>query len=98
VNVNTAPAPVLIALFEDLPESVAKNLIEQREKEPFIDMNNFKDRTKAFKLLNPNMADVKSDFFVLNSNVRFARVELSYAALVQRAQNGPPALLWQRQQ
>ncbi len=98
VNVNTATAEVLTALFEDLGLDAAKDLVEKREKDAFDDLNAFKERTKTLKLLNPNMIDVKSDFFLLNAAVQFSRTELSYLALVQRQPAGRPKLLWQRQQ
>ncbi len=98
VNVNTAPAEVLIALFEDLSPETAKDLVTKREKDAFADLNAFKERTKTLKLLNPNMIDVKTDFFLLAANVQFNRTELSYLGLVQRQPAGRPRLLWLRQQ
>ena len=98
INVNTASPEVLTALFEDLTLDAAKDLAAKREKTPFDDLNAFKDRTKTLKLLNPNMIDVKCDFFLLTANVLFNRTELSYTAMVQRQPTGGPKLLWQRQQ
>jgi general secretion pathway protein K len=96
LNVNTAPAEVLLAYIQDRPEQV-KQLVRERVDKPLRD----KDGIKAWlgRSLTPeedSHLGVHSDYFYVRVQVAQDDVELSTDALVARAPNGLSATLWRR--
>jgi general secretion pathway protein K len=104
VNVNTAPAEVLGALVENYSVSQANSLVAQRKSAPFRELTFFATQVNA---QDPTaieaVADVKSDWFLVDSHIKLDRATLNVEALVSRAAtNGPsiirsPEVKWIRQ-
>ncbi|MFC4159564.1 type II secretion system minor pseudopilin GspK [Chitinimonas lacunae] len=98
VNVNFAPAEVLMALLPGLDLPTAQSLVRQRETEPFLQLSQF---TAA---LPPALADlvtadklsVTTRYFYTDADARFGRVSLSYRALVERFNDQVPRIVWMK--
>lgn len=96
INVNTAPEAVLNALFPDLSMQVAQ-LARERARKPLRSAEDVKAWAsgKLTAALESRVA-VRSDFFSVRVHVAQDDVELSTDALIARAANAPPAILWSR--
>jgi general secretion pathway protein K len=104
VNVNTAPAEVLGALLENYSVSQASSLVAQRKSAPFRELSYFASQVNApDQTVVEAVADVKSDWFLVDSHIKLDRATLNVEALVSRASmNGPsiirsPEVKWIRQ-
>jgi general secretion pathway protein K len=104
VNVNTAPAEVLGALVENYSVSQANSLVAQRKSAPFRELAFFATQVNAQdQTVIEAVADVKSDWFLVDSHIKLDRATLNVEALVSRAAtNGPsiirsPEVKWIRQ-
>jgi general secretion pathway protein K len=99
VNVNTAPAEVLAALVEGMTVSEANSLVVRRQQAEWRSMAFFQDAINN-RTVASNTADVKSDWFLVNSRIRLDRAALDAEALIQRSpmlQAGGPKVWWIRQ-
>jgi general secretion pathway protein K len=100
VNVNTAPAEVLAAVVPDMSVSEANTLLVRRKQAAWRGLNYF---TEGLGGRTPveGAADVKSDWFLVDSHIRLDRAALDAQALIQRAGNllagGGPKVRWIRQ-
>jgi general secretion pathway protein K len=102
VNVNTAPAEVLAALAPQYSVTQANSLVEQRKRAPWRNMGNFAAQVQMDVQDAGAVADVRSDWFLVQSRIRLDRGALNAEALVSRAPNGPqlistPEVKWIRQ-
>jgi general secretion pathway protein K len=95
INVNTAPAELLAALFNG-SVSEGQNLVVARKRAPFINVGSFKDNAKKPLLLQDSDLDVRSDYFLVISRVKLDRAELVSWSLIHRDQNGTQ-VLWIRE-
>ncbi len=97
VNVNTAPAEILMARMTSLSESEAATLIASRRIASFRDVPDFLARLPGKKIsLDGGEVTVSSDFFLVTG-----RVTIDYAAqhiegLIERHRAGT-RLVWTRQ-
>lgn len=101
VNVNTAPAEVLAAVA-NVSMSAANTLIVRRKQAPWADKANFDTEVGSQTAgMAPNSADVKSQWFLVDSRIRLDRAALDAEALVHRPLNmmasGGPSVAWVRQ-
>jgi general secretion pathway protein K len=96
VNVNTAPAEVLVALVEGLALPEAQALARRLATEPVRNREEFHARLRPE--LKPNIGDVavSSQFFVVYGRAKVGGADLRMEALLQRAGAGFPAIVWQR--
>jgi general secretion pathway protein K len=92
VNVNTAPAGVLVAI--GLPEAAADQVVADREEEPFEQVDDF--------LSHPSVSDVEllreegqtedlgvtSDYFLVYVQVEVARARVFLYSVLYRDQDG----------
>lgn len=97
VNVNTAPAEVLAARIDTLSLSDANALVASRTTASFRDAGDFNNRLQGKPLGDAEgKIDIKSNFFLVNGNVRMNRAGLEVQALIER--NGPrTTLIWIRE-
>jgi general secretion pathway protein K len=99
VNVNTAPAEVLAALA-DKSISEANTWVARRKQAPWRDLPHFETDAGVPPSLS-NVADVKSDWFLVDSRIRLDRAALDAEALIQRIPNlaagGGSRVVWIRQ-
>ncbi|MES2831939.1 MAG: type II secretion system minor pseudopilin GspK [Pseudomonadota bacterium] len=112
ININTASAEVLHAVFTDLPVAQAKTIILDRDKTPFqsfvdmqsrhsvkIDTPDSEGRGSGGRPASPN---VTSKYFLLDGKVKLNRAGLDVRALIKRSAESTSSLattetLWIRE-
>jgi general secretion pathway protein K len=96
VNVNTAPAEVLAAVVEAMSLSDAQSVVATRKRTPFANVGDFNVRVQGRKSL-ANVV-VRSDYFLVLSQVRLDRAALESWALIKREPNSAPtSVVWIRE-
>lgn len=95
VNVNFASAEVLAAVIEGLSLSDARLMVQQRQGQPYKDIENFKQRLphKGVKVVDSDIS-VKSDFFWVTGRASVGKSQVVTQALLQRNNNWPK-VVWQ---
>jgi general secretion pathway protein K len=88
VNVNTASPELLAALVQNMSVSEANALVVRRKQAPWQDINYFTAGLGAGKTLEPDTADVVSEYFLVESRVRLDRAALNAEALINRKLGG----------
>jgi general secretion pathway protein K len=98
VNVNTAPAEVLAALFQDLSMADAKALVEARKSGYFQDQADFRAHLPASKVkqIRDNDFSVNSRYFMVTSLANFGRAQSGYKALLARRGEEWPVVVWKK--
>lgn len=98
INVNTATTPVLMAVIEDLTESEAEQLIEDRGEDGYQSIEDFMAHQLVMER-QPTAADitVASAYFMINGNVRFGRNQVNLHSLVFRAEDARVNLVMRSQ-
>jgi len=101
VNVNTAPAEVLAAVPSDMSVSEANTLIVRRKQAAWRGMEYFKQQIGENRTIEPQAADVRSSWFLVDTRIRLDRAALDAQALIHRSENmlagGGPKVVWIRQ-
>jgi len=100
VNVNTAPPELLAALVANMSVSEANTLVAQRKQAPWKDMGNFKTALGNRTVAAADSADVKSDWFLVDSRIRLDRAALDAQALIYRPSGPVPGgtrVMWIRE-
>jgi general secretion pathway protein K len=97
ININTASAELLSALFA-MPAAEAKQLVDQRNEEPFKDINDLKKRLPADTPLPKVPYDVRSSYFEVDVATMFGRLQQRSQALLFRPAGAPVKILWHQQQ
>jgi len=97
VNVNTAPAEVLVAVVPGLQLAQARALAGGRKSNPFKDKADFRKRLPAETgELSDGAFDVATAYFVVTGEVRIDRVRTRFAALLERGGGAWPRVLWRK--
>ncbi|BAN35149.1 general secretion pathway protein K [Sulfuricella denitrificans skB26] len=98
VNVNTAPAEVLAALFQDMSLGDAKALVEARKSSYFQDQADFRAHLPATKVtqIRDNDFSVNSRYFMVTSLANFGRAQSGYKALLARQGEKWPVVVWKK--
>ena len=99
VNVNTASAEVLAAVIPNYSLSEAKSLLARRRNVPWDDIGKFQTEISGRTPLADSIS-VKSDWFLVNSQIRLDRAALNAQSLIQRSANpigGGVKIVWVRQ-
>jgi general secretion pathway protein K len=99
VNVNTASAEVLAAVIPNFSLSEAKSLLARRRNVPWDDIGKFQTEISGRTPLADSIS-VKSDWFLVNSQIRLDRAALNAQSLIQRSANpigGGVKIVWVRQ-
>lgn len=94
VNVNFAPAEVLVAVT-DMTLSDARLLVQQRQGRPFKDIADFRLRLPhgGINVVDSDIS-VKSDFFWVTGRASVGQAQVVTQALMHRATNWP-TVVWQ---
>ncbi len=94
INVNTASAEVLSSIVKDITLEDAKSLVEDRNKEIYIKLENFLQHPllKQKKVNNEGLS-VSSNYFQLNSTVQIERISVEYTTILNRESNGSVRVL-----
>ncbi len=98
VNVNTAPAGVLMMIVADLAPEAAERLVRARADKPYADV-------EAFRASLPEKArpiegiplTVASRYFLVSSSADVKPVRVAYQALVGKPGAGHSGVVWRRQ-
>jgi len=95
INVNFAPAEVLVAVIEGMTLSDARLIVQQRQGQPFKDIADFKLRLPhgEIKIVDSDIS-VKSEFFWVTGRASFGKSQVVTQALMQRV-NTWPNVVWQ---
>lgn len=95
VNVNFAPAEVLVAVIDGLTLSDARLLVQQRQGKPYKDIADFRQRLPhgGIKILESDIS-VKSDFFWVTGRASIGQAQVTTQVLLQRVSNWP-VVVWQ---
>jgi len=96
INVNFAPAEVLVAVLDGLTLSDARLIVQQRKNQPFKDATDFKQRlphTGGITVVEGDIA-VKSDFFWVTGRSSVGKSQVLTQVLMQRVNNWP-TVVWQ---
>ena len=89
VNLNTAPAEVLAAVFSNLPLDAARSLVRTRDQAWFKQVADVEARMPgAGGDATPTHVSITTSYFELEGRVQVGRAELAVAALIEREQNG----------
>jgi general secretion pathway protein K len=95
INVNFAPAEVLVAVIEGMTLSDARLLVQQRQGQPFKDIADFKQRLPhgGITVVDSDIS-VKSNFFWVTGRASVGNAQVVTQALLLRANNWP-TVVWQ---
>ena len=91
INVNTAPAPVLQALSENMPASAGEQLAEERLDSPWEEASEFLQagpmagQGEALKGIS---LDVKTRYFLVAGRITVADSQTQFYTVLERADNG----------
>ena len=97
VNVNMAPAEVLVAIVEGLTLPEALVLAGSRRSAPFPGRDDFRTRLPRTELnVNNEDISVDSQFFLVQGRAIVGKADLRMQALVQRTAVTLPTIVWQR--
>ncbi|PHV11718.1 type II secretion system minor pseudopilin GspK [Chitinimonas sp. BJB300] len=97
INVNFAPAEVLVAVLPGLNMGTARKVVQQRATTPFQKIEEFKNELPENARSNQiDKADVRSEFFISDVDARFGRVNIAYRALLDRSSDQVPTVVWLR--
>ena len=97
VNLNTTSAIVLAAVLPDVSAADAQQVIVERNRIPFRDIADFRNRLPRFESSNPGAGklDTRSRYFSVMIRSRFGNVDLATVALLDR-QTTWPSVVWQK--
>ncbi len=94
VNLNTAPAEVLMAVLPRLDMGAARQLVAQRERAPWMNLNDAQQALSAAGLvLDSNQHSLSSNFFEIRGRMRIDNVVQEDLTLVKRDGN-QVRMLW----
>lgn len=96
INVNTADPVVLAALYPSGPPANLKQVVESRKTTPFAQLSDFQNLAGQAPNL-ATVADVTSNYFLLEVQTKFGRVSRGTRTLIQRQGTNPPIVWWQEQ-
>lgn len=90
VNINTAPAEVLMAVFPALSRSSANNLVQQRANTPaknFNEINTLLARSGAGSnvMVDASLVNINSQFWIADSAVKIGNGLFRNTSLIQRS-------------
>lgn len=97
INVNTAPAEVLIALCDGLQLADATALVKQRHDHPFKTRADFQKQLPQGVQARDEAYNVSSQFFSASAISRNGRVQVAFQALLERPAQGKTITLWLKQ-
>lgn len=95
VNINTAPAEVLMAVFPALSRSSANNLVQQRSNTPaknFNEINTLLARSGAGSnvMVDASLVNINSQFWIADSAVKIGNGLFRNTSLIQRSSEPLP--------
>ena len=97
INVNTAPAEVLAALFKNPPApAVLQSLLDSRVNQPFEGADNFlKKLPQGTPQPQPSLYGTITSHFLVTIDIRYGRLQRRTEGLIER-KSGKATVLWHR--
>jgi general secretion pathway protein K len=95
LNLNTAPAEVLSAMFPKMSLVEAQGLVASRRDRPFLDLEDAKKRHPDLDLPRERFG-VASQYFLAATSAHFDRATVAYEMLLSRPSSGRTQLVWQK--
>lgn len=96
INVNTAPAEVLVAITDGIDINVARVLVAERERAWYKDIADFSARLpEGAQTARGARIDVKSQHFLVTGRASYGSAMVRMEVLLDRQQTWPE-ILWQR--
>jgi general secretion pathway protein K len=84
VNLNTAPAAVMLAAIDNLDLGSAERLVQARQREPFTSLDQVRELLGPGLPVEPERASVLSRFFEVTGRLRIEDRALQERSLVER--------------
>lgn len=98
INVNTASAAVLRSLAEELSDTDAQRLVEDRGEDGFERVADFiKHDTLSGLPIEPTGLSVSSEYFLIHADVELGQARTRLYSLVERPADKPPVTLMRTQ-
>lgn len=96
ININTAPAEVLVAVFPTLTRSTANNLVQLRATAPAKDLNDIsalltRSGAGINVIVDGNLVNINSQFWLANSQVKIGNGIFMNTSLIQRSSTPLPS-------
>lgn len=89
ININTAPAMVLASLSPKISLSLAEQLVEQRQDEPYAKIEDFTGHASLKDIkLKPEGLAISSQYYMLHIDVRLVNARARLDSLILRGQKG----------
>ena len=98
ININTAPAQVLVAVIEGLTQSEAEQIVDDRSNDPFSDINEFMAHTLVQN--RPVMQDsigMGSNYFMVTGSAQFDQGQITLYSLLSRNDNAEVQVIMRAQ-
>lgn len=99
INANTAPAEVLSAKIDKLTLANATAMVAARQRTVFKSNDDLRPFLQGLEI-PPGTVAFRSDYFLVNGNVRLNRAGMEMQALIHRSSSEPnksPVVLWIRE-
>jgi len=98
ININTASIEVLKSLSSTMTDAIAKDIIEQREENPFNDLKDF----TSFSTLKTIITDTtnlttSSNFFLLRTQARIGYANIVMYSIIFREDSGETDVIYRSQ-
>ncbi len=99
ININTAPAPVIQALNQNITPTDAQDFVDSRSEDGYSDINSFKNDIGAGNIdtQTEQRLSVKSEYFILTGESLFGRGRQLLTTLVHRPDTGKAAVIMRGQ-
>lgn len=89
INVNTAPEEVLKSLAAGISNTIAEEIIKNRQQTPYETMKDFLDTNKLSTIItNPDGLSVSSDYFLLETEANIGQARTLMYSIIHRDSNG----------
>ncbi|HEB62905.1 MAG TPA: general secretion pathway protein GspK [Gammaproteobacteria bacterium] len=96
ININTALAPVIQALGENIEQSDAESFVESRPEDGYSDTDSFQNDVSASNI-DLSTLSVNSNYFILFGESHFGRGRQLLTTLVYRPDTGKAAVIMRGQ-
>lgn len=96
ININTAPAEVIAAKIDTLSLAEASSLVAARQSNPFTNLEGLPLPASVQNVVD-EVCDIKTDYFLINGNVRLNRAGMEMQALIWRESATKQTVLWIRE-
>jgi general secretion pathway protein K len=94
INVNTASAEVLQSLSADMSDSMAANIIERRNEEPFTDLKEFTSFDNLGTIIkNTDKLSTSSDYFLLRTQAIIGQANKIMYSVIYRDESGETSII-----